>query len=96
MRSFQITDQSAEKCGGSWRRIDPAGEIPHLCTAFRHGVSIMRAGGRGNAPLPIEIVVEDNGPGVPDNIREHLLFRKSDLSPGKPQDGRGWSAAAYR
>src|SRR3546814_11760714 len=29
--------------------------------------------GRGNASLPIEIQISDNGPGVPDHIREHLF-----------------------
>jgi len=60
-----------------------------ISTAFRHGVSIMRAGGRGNAPLPIEIVVEDNGPGVPDNIREHLF---NPFITGK-RDGQGLGLA---
>src|SRR3546814_1941215 len=48
-----------------------------IATAYRHGVSVMIEG-RGNASLPIEIQISDNGPGVPDHIREQK--RKSDES----------------
>ncbi|RVT40698.1 two-component system sensor histidine kinase NtrB [Sphingobium algorifonticola] len=44
-----------------------------IVTSFRHGMSVMLPGGKGNASLPIEILVIDNGPGVPDHIREHLF-----------------------
>jgi two-component system nitrogen regulation sensor histidine kinase GlnL len=44
-----------------------------IVTAFRHGVSVMMGSGKGNAVLPIEILVVDNGPGVPENIRDHLF-----------------------
>lgn len=47
------------------------GEV-RIATAYRHGVSVM-VEGRGNASLPIEIQISDNGPGVPDHIREHLF-----------------------
>lgn len=47
------------------------GEI-RIATAYRHGVSVLIEG-RGNASLPIEIQISDNGPGVPDHIREHLF-----------------------
>ncbi|MGD9812698.1 MAG: nitrogen regulation protein NR(II) [Sphingobium sp.] len=42
-------------------------------TAFRHGVSVVLGEGKGNAILPIEILVIDNGPGVPPNIQDHLF-----------------------
>lgn len=42
-------------------------------TAFRHGVSVMLGEGKGNAVLPIEILIIDNGPGVPANIRDDLF-----------------------
>lgn len=44
-------------------------------TAFRHGVSVVLGDGdgRGSAILPIEILVIDNGPGVPANIADHLF-----------------------
>jgi len=42
-------------------------------TAFRHGVSVMLGEGKGTAILPIEILIVDNGPGVPAQIQEHLF-----------------------
>lgn len=42
-------------------------------TAFRHGVSVMLGEGKGNAILPIEILIIDNGPGVPPQIQDHLF-----------------------
>lgn len=47
--------------------------IVRIETAFRHGVSVMLGGDKGSAILPIEILVVDNGPGVPEAIREHLF-----------------------
>jgi two-component system nitrogen regulation sensor histidine kinase GlnL len=44
-----------------------------VTTAFRHGFSIMRAGSRRPVTLPIEIQVMDNGPGVPESIRDVLF-----------------------
>src|SRR3546814_19272999 len=45
--------------------------------------------GRGNASLPIEIQISDNGPGVPDHIREHLF---NPFISGK-RDGQGLGLA---
>ena len=42
-------------------------------TAFRHGVSVMLGEGKGTAILPIEILVIDNGPGVPPAIQDDLF-----------------------
>lgn len=42
-------------------------------TAFRHGFSVMLGEGKGNAVLPIEILVIDNGPGVPPAIQDDLF-----------------------
>jgi two-component system nitrogen regulation sensor histidine kinase GlnL len=44
-----------------------------VATSYRHGLSIMSARGNKTAPLQIEIQVIDNGPGVPDNIRDVLF-----------------------
>ncbi|MBP6030641.1 MAG: two-component sensor histidine kinase [Sphingobium sp.] len=48
-------------------------QVLRIETAFRHGVSVMLGEGKGNAILPIEIVVSDNGPGVPAHIRDDLF-----------------------
>jgi two-component system nitrogen regulation sensor histidine kinase GlnL len=52
---------------------DTGSPVIRIETAFRHGVSVTRGGGKGNAMLPIEIQVIDNGPGVPEQIQEHLF-----------------------
>ncbi len=44
-----------------------------VATAYRHGLSIMNTRGKGSAPLQIEIQVIDNGPGVPESIRDVLF-----------------------
>jgi two-component system nitrogen regulation sensor histidine kinase GlnL len=44
-----------------------------VTTAFRHGFSIIRAGSRRPVTLPIEIQIMDNGPGVPESIRDVLF-----------------------
>lgn len=44
-----------------------------VATAFRHGMSVLSRRAGGSAVLPIEILVMDNGPGVPEHIRDHLF-----------------------
>lgn len=56
-----------------------------LATAFRHGMSISPAPGRPRQPLPIEILVMDNGPGAPADIAPHLF---EPFVSGKPE-GKG-------
>ncbi|WP_096362088.1 two-component system sensor histidine kinase NtrB [Sphingobium cloacae] len=58
-------------------------------TAFRHGVSVVVEGGKGSAALPIEILVVDNGAGVPDHILDHLF---NPFVTGK-RDGQGLGLA---
>lgn len=58
-------------------------------TAFRHGMSFVREKGKGSAVLPIEILVIDNGPGVPEHILDHLF---NPFITGK-RDGQGLGLA---
>ena len=58
-------------------------------TAFRHGVSVVLGDGKGSAVLPIEILVIDNGPGVPEQILDHLF---NPFITGK-RDGQGLGLA---
>jgi two-component system nitrogen regulation sensor histidine kinase GlnL len=51
---------------------DPAGEIT-LSTAFRPGIRFSVPGSRERVSLPLEFCVNDNGPGVPEDIRS-ILF----------------------
>jgi two-component system nitrogen regulation sensor histidine kinase GlnL len=56
-----------------------------LATAYRHGMSVSTGPGRPRQPLPIEILVIDNGPGAPADIAEHLF---EPFVSGKPE-GKG-------
>jgi len=44
-----------------------------VATAYRHGLSVPDMRGKGTAPLQIEIQVIDNGPGVPESLRDVLF-----------------------
>jgi two-component system, NtrC family, nitrogen regulation sensor histidine kinase GlnL len=50
----------------------PDGKV-QVATAYRHGLSLMGARGNRPSPLQIEIQVIDNGPGVPEGIRDVLF-----------------------
>ena len=51
---------------------DVGGEIV-LTSAYRHGLRLAARGGRERLELPLEIGVQDNGPGVADEIKPHLF-----------------------
>jgi two-component system nitrogen regulation sensor histidine kinase GlnL len=44
-----------------------------ISTAFRHGVRVREARGDGLRAAPLEVRVQDNGPGVEPRLREHLF-----------------------
>ncbi|MGI9385128.1 MAG: two-component system sensor histidine kinase NtrB [Methyloligellaceae bacterium] len=44
-----------------------------LSTSFRPGVRLSLPGSRARVSLPLEISIEDNGPGVSDDLRPHLF-----------------------
>lgn len=44
-----------------------------LGTAFRPGVRLSVPGSQARVALPLEVSVTDNGPGVPDDLRQHLF-----------------------
>ncbi len=48
------------------------GEI-QLSTAYRPGVRMAIPGSADRVRLPLEVCVRDNGPGVPEEIRQHLF-----------------------
>jgi two-component system nitrogen regulation sensor histidine kinase GlnL len=52
-------------------RGDGRGEIV-ISTAYRHGLRIRGADDRAKA-VPLEVRIQDNGPGVPAHLREQLF-----------------------
>jgi two-component system, NtrC family, nitrogen regulation sensor histidine kinase GlnL len=53
-------------------RGDGRGEVS-IHTAYRHGVRVRSARGQALRGAPIEIRIQDNGPGVPEHLRESLF-----------------------
>ncbi len=51
---------------------EEGGEIG-LATHFRHGLRLAVPGSDSHVELPLVVVVRDNGPGIPDNLRAHLF-----------------------
>lgn len=51
---------------------DIGGEVV-LSTAFRHGVRLSTPGGSAPVRLPLEVSVQDNGPGVPPELQSYLF-----------------------
>lgn len=51
---------------------DGNGEIL-LATAYRHGLRIAVPGGGDRLHLPLEVSVQDSGPGIPPEVREHMF-----------------------
>lgn len=60
-----------------------------LTTAYRHGLAVDAGPGQPRRPLPIELCVIDNGPGVPVDIAGHLF---NPFVSGKPE-GQGLGLA---
>jgi len=48
------------------------GEV-HLSTAYRHGMRLAVPGSGNRVLLPLQVRVQDNGEGVPEDLREHLF-----------------------
>ena len=44
-----------------------------LTTGFRPGIHLSIPGAGGRIALPIELIVSDNGGGIPDDIKEHIF-----------------------
>jgi len=53
-------------------RGDGRGEIG-ISTAYRHGVRVRATSGQPLRGAPLEVRVQDNGPGVPIHLRDHLF-----------------------
>lgn len=44
-----------------------------LTTAYRHGVRLAVSGSQDRLHLPLEVSVQDNGPGVPEDLKPHMF-----------------------
>jgi two-component system nitrogen regulation sensor histidine kinase GlnL len=53
-------------------RRDGRGEVL-ITTAYRHGVRVRAGDGKASQGAPLEVRVQDNGPGVPPHLRDHLF-----------------------
>jgi two-component system nitrogen regulation sensor histidine kinase GlnL len=53
-------------------RGDGRGEIT-IYTAYRHGVRVRALRGQSLRGAPLAVRIQDNGPGVPAELREHLF-----------------------
>ncbi len=51
---------------------DPGGEIV-LSTAYQHGIRLAMPGSDARLKLPLVVGVQDNGQGIPEDIRPHLF-----------------------
>jgi two-component system nitrogen regulation sensor histidine kinase GlnL len=82
---LNIAQNAAEALAGT-----PQGEIV-LATAFRPGMRVRRGGGGAARPL-LEVTIADNGPGLPDAVRDRLF---EPFVSGKPGGmGLGLAIAA--
>ncbi|MSO65462.1 MAG: PAS domain-containing protein [Alphaproteobacteria bacterium] len=52
---------------------EPRGGEVVLSTAYRHGLRLTRPGSEARLHLPLEVAVQDNGSGVPEDVRAHLF-----------------------
>lgn len=53
-----------------------------ISTAYQHGVRIMVPGAAKPVDLPLVVRIQDNGPGVPDDMRSHLFDPFVSAKPG--------------
>jgi two-component system, NtrC family, nitrogen regulation sensor histidine kinase GlnL len=44
-----------------------------LHTSFRHGVHLAVAGNRNRLKLPLQVTIQDNGDGVPEDLKPHMF-----------------------
>ena len=66
---LNLVKNAAEAARG---RGDGQGEIT-IFTAYRHGVRVRATRGQDLRGAPLEVRIQDNGPGVPPHLREHLF-----------------------
>jgi two-component system nitrogen regulation sensor histidine kinase GlnL len=63
---LNLIKNAVEACG------DGPCEV-QLSTAFRHGLRIAVPGTNDHVHLPLEVAIQDNGPGISENVRRHMF-----------------------
>jgi len=53
-----------------------------VSTAFKHGVRLAVSGTQSRTHLPLVVSVQDNGPGIPDELRRHMFDPFISTKPG--------------
>lgn len=66
---LNLVKNAAESIAGTG---SATGEIV-LGTSYQHGMRLAVPGSRSRLDLPMLVVVRDNGPGIPEDIRQHLF-----------------------
>jgi len=66
---LNLVKNAAEAAHG---RGDGRGEIV-ISTAYRHGLRVRIGDARQAKAVPLEVRIQDNGPGVPENLRDQLF-----------------------
>ena len=69
---LNLVKNAAEAITDSDRYAHEAGGEITLITAYQHGVRLAAPGGR-RVDLPLLVIVRDNGPGIPEDIRPSLF-----------------------
>ncbi|WP_417836613.1 two-component system sensor histidine kinase NtrB [Thalassospira tepidiphila] len=53
--------------------VDPKDGVINISTRYQHGIRLAVAGGDARVHLPLVVSVRDNGPGIPQDMRESLF-----------------------
>jgi two-component system, NtrC family, nitrogen regulation sensor histidine kinase GlnL len=53
--------------------VPPEGGEVVVTTSFRHGVHLAVAGNRNRLKLPLQVAIQDNGDGVPEDLKPHIF-----------------------
>lgn len=53
-----------------------------ISTVFRHGVRLAVPGSESRVHLPLTVQIQDNGPGIPDDMRRHVFDPFISTKPG--------------
>ena len=70
---LNLVKNAAEAIGGSMDLMERGGGEIVLTTAYQHGMRLAVPGSGQRRHLPLVVTVRDNGPGIPDDMRQFLF-----------------------